>query len=81
MNIYRPGSEKPSALFFDELASVLETVISYSCPVVVGGDFNVRAHDPSDLDARRLESLLSSFDMVSTAVVRLTAEATRSISC
>jgi len=39
MNVYRPGSEKPSALFFDELASVLETLASYSCPVVVGGDF------------------------------------------
>jgi len=64
MNIYRPGSEKPSALFFDELASVLETLVSYSCPIVVGGDFNVRSQDPSDPDARRLDSLLASFDLV-----------------
>ena len=44
MNVYRPGSEKPSASFFDELASVLETLVTYSCPVVVGGDFNVCLH-------------------------------------
>ena len=30
VNIYRPVSEKPSTLFFDELASVLETLVSYS---------------------------------------------------
>jgi len=37
MNIYRPGSEKPSSLFFEELTNVLETLVVYSCLVVVGG--------------------------------------------
>ena len=62
MNIYRRGSEKP--LFFDEPASVLETLVSYSCPVVVGRDFNVHSQDPSDSDTRRLKTLLASFDMM-----------------
>ena len=78
MNVYRPGSEKPSALFFDELASVLETLVSCSCPVVVGGDFNVRSQDPSDVDACRLDTVLASFD---TAAVRLITAATPSTSC
>lgn len=68
INIYRPRSKKPSALFFDELASVLKTLVSYSCPVIVVGDFNVRAQDPSNPDARLLDNLL--FDMVQHAQPR-----------
>lgn len=42
MNVYRPGSEKrPSTLFYDELSSVLEALVPYACPVVIGGDFNI----------------------------------------
>jgi len=64
MNIYRPGSEKPSSLFFEELTNVLETLVVYSCPVMVGGDFNLRAQGDNDPDTRRFVNLLSSFDMV-----------------
>jgi len=64
MNIYRPGSEKPSSLFFEELTSLLEMMVVYSCPVVVGGDFNLQVQDENDPATRRFASLLSSFDMV-----------------
>jgi len=64
LNIYRPGSEKPSAAFFAELSAVLETLVIYACPVVVGGDFNVRYQSADDPDTRRLGDVLSSFDMV-----------------
>ena len=64
LNIYRPGSEKPSAQFFDELTAVLETLVINACPVVVGGDFNVRYQLATDPDSRRLSDVLSSFDMV-----------------
>jgi endonuclease/exonuclease/phosphatase family metal-dependent hydrolase len=64
LNVHRPGSERPSTEFFDELASVLETLVVYSCPVVIGGDFNVKAQDVNDSDSRRLTDLLTSFDMV-----------------
>jgi len=36
VNIYRAGSMRPSAAFYDELASVLETLILHSGPVVIG---------------------------------------------
>ena len=45
INIYRPGSSRPSATCCDELASVLEVLVAHACPVVVGGDFNVHVHD------------------------------------
>ena len=64
VNIYRPGSERPSSQFFEELAGLLETLVVYSCPVVVGGDFNLRVHDGNSTDARQLANLLLSFDMV-----------------
>jgi len=64
VNIYRPGSERPSAAFFEELPGLLELLVPYSCPVVVGGDLNVHVNDADSTDARQLTSLLSSFDMV-----------------
>ena len=64
LNIYCPGSEKPSAQFFDELTAVLETLVINACPVVVGGDFNVRYQLVTDPDSRCLSDVLSSFDMV-----------------
>ena len=64
MSVYRPGSANVSMLFFDELATVLEALVVYACPVVVGGDFNIHAQDVDDPDARRLSDLLASFDMV-----------------
>jgi len=38
--------------------------VVYSCPVVVGGDFNLRVHDENSADARQLAGLLLSFDMI-----------------
>jgi len=64
LNIYRPGSEKPSAQFFDELTAVLETLVINACPVVIGGDFNVRLQLAADPDSRRLSDVLSSFNMM-----------------
>ena len=64
LNVYRPGSEKPTTQFFDELTAVFETLVIYACPVVIGGDFNVRFQLAADPDSRRLGDLLSSFDMV-----------------
>ena len=60
VNVYRPGSEKPSAQFFDELTAVLETLVINSGPVVIGGDFNVQFQLAADIgprhDVRRLST-------------------------
>ena len=41
LTIYQPGSCQPTATFFYELSTVLEMLINYGCPVVIGGDFNI----------------------------------------
>ena len=63
LNIYRPGSVRPSASFFDELSSVLEVLVAFSCPVLIGGDINIHVDDDGDADARHLHELLTSFDI------------------
>ena len=64
LNVYRTGSEKPSAQFFCELTAVTETLVINACPVVIGGDFSVRFQLATDPDSRRLSDVLSSFDTV-----------------
>ena len=64
LTVYRPGSARPLASFYDELSSVLEVLVTFSCPVLVGGDINIHVEDGADADARRLHELLVSFDMV-----------------
>jgi len=42
---------------------MLELLVTYSCPVVVGSNFNIHVEDSDDSDARRLHELLTTFDM------------------
>ena len=54
------GQSRPtSPAFYDELASVLELLVVFSCPVVIGGDMNIHVHDANDADARRLRDPVS----------------------
>ena len=62
--IYRPGSAKPTKLFFDELTRLLEIVVTYRTQIVITGDFNVHVNDPDDCHARQLAELLESFDLL-----------------
>ena len=64
LNIYRPGFVRPTASFFDELSSVLlEVLVAFSCPVLIGGDINIHVNDDGDADARHLHELLTTFDI------------------
>jgi len=54
LTVYRRGSEKQSATFFTELATVLEIFVPQSCAVVVGGDFSIGLDRVDDADAVKL---------------------------
>lgn len=62
--VCRPGSEDVSSQFFDELSAVFETLVVFACPVIIGGDFNVKFQLTDDFSARRMHELLTCFDMV-----------------
>jgi len=67
LNVCRPGSAQQrrlAALFFDELASILEVLVLHSCPVVIGGDFNIHIQVINNPDTRCLCQLMSSFDVI-----------------
>ena len=50
--IYRTGAVTP--LFFDELSTTLSQLSSYSCPLIVAGDFNIHIERPGDPHALAL---------------------------
>jgi len=61
--IYRPGFVRPTQQFFDDLTTILESVVLLGCPYIIGGDFNVHMEDPVDADAVSLTSILASFGL------------------
>jgi len=66
MNVYRPGSANADTQFYEELSTVstmLEALVEYAVPVVVGGDFNIHV-DSNNTAAGRLADLLASFNMI-----------------
>ena len=64
VTVYRPGFDHLRTQFFDEMSTLLEMAVVYACPVLVGGDFNIKTQSSNDPGARRLADLLTSFDMV-----------------
>lgn len=63
LTIYRPGSCHPTSLFFDELTVVLESLVVYGSPVIVGGDINIHVEKSSDVNTTCLLELLSAMDL------------------
>ena len=61
---YHTGSQAVSATFYDDLSAVFEQLATYSCPVVICGDFNVHVDQTDDPDAVRLHQLLEAFGYV-----------------
>jgi len=51
-------------LFFEDLAAVLEILVVYRCPVVIGRDLNIHVDDTSDRHESHFIQLLASFGMV-----------------
>jgi len=52
-----------TSAFFDELTTVLESLVLQSGPVIVGGDINIHVDDAADADAARLAALFDAFDL------------------
>ena len=75
--VYRPGSQAIQQRFFDDLIAVLERAATYSAPVHVVDDFNVRLDRPDDPSTQQLLSLLNGWHLAavlpSLLLVRRTA--------
>jgi len=61
--IYRPGSTPASSAFFEELADLVESVISYSSVIIIG-DINIHLDLPNDPGTVSFSSLLSTSHLV-----------------
>lgn len=51
--VYRPGSKRPTSLFFEEFSSLLEMLVLKASTIIIG-DFNIRVQNVDDPDTRRL---------------------------
>jgi hypothetical protein len=62
--LYRPGSEKIPASFFDKFTQLLGCLSSFVAPYVVTGDLNIRLDRTSHPWSVRFNDLLASFEAV-----------------
>jgi len=49
--VYRPGSQALTATFFDDLSAVFEQLATFTCSVVICGDFNIHVDQVDDVNA------------------------------
>ena len=68
LSIYRPGSCRPSTLFFEELRTVLEMLVLQPGPIILGGDVNIHVEKEGDDDSVRFSELIESFNMIQHVV-------------
>ena len=68
LSIYRPGSCRPSTLFFEELRTVLEMLDLQPGPIILGGDINIHVEKEDDDDSVRCSELIESFNMIQHVV-------------
>ena len=59
--IYRTGPI--STEFFNELTSLLEMLVAYSCPIIMTGDVNIHLDVHDDRDAQQFNDILDSFGL------------------
>ena len=65
--VYRPGSAKVTAAFFDEFHLLLEFLSSFAMPYVITGDLNIhfdRPEDPVTLRATELPDMFGAIQSV-----------------
>ena len=63
LDVYRPGSDAVQQMFFNELATLLDRVDTYSDPIYVVGDFSIRLDRPDDPHADRLHQLVQCYGL------------------
>ena len=68
LSIYRPGSCRPSTVFYEELRMVLEMLVLQPGPIILGGDVNIHVERPDDSDSIRFSEMIESFNMIQQIV-------------
>ena len=62
--IYCPGSQAVTTSFFDDLSDIMDCVTSYSDPIYIVGDLNVRLERDDDPNSQRLTELFVAYGYV-----------------
>ena len=59
--IYRPGSKPPNSKFIFEILEHIQSLASYSCPVILTEDFNIHVQNSIDPFIVELSKILDIF--------------------
>jgi len=62
--IYRPGSVAADSGFFDDLADLLDRLVTFVDPLMIVGDLNIRLDRADDPASRSLQELLATYDQL-----------------
>lgn len=41
LSVYRPGSQAITSAFFDEFTTLLESLVTFRCPIILLGDLSI----------------------------------------
>ena len=63
--VYRPGSEPVTSPFFSDISDVLDRLITFSDPIYLVGDVNIRLDRPADSATIQFTELLSAYGLES----------------
>lgn len=60
---YRPGSQRVCVQFFRDQSTLLESLATYNCAILVVGDVNLRLQQPTDPDTQRFGQPIDGSEM------------------
>jgi len=63
LSVYRPGSKPLTDEFYSEFTTLLESLATYRCPVIILGDLNIHLERCNDVRTVEFNDLLGSFDL------------------
>jgi len=63
LSVYRPGSKPLTDEFYKEFTTLLESLATYRCPVIILGDLNIHLERCNEVRVAELNDLLESFDL------------------
>ena len=63
VTVYRPGSRRISARFFDEFTSLIESLLTFSTEFIMVADLNIHLDSPNDWSTMRMSAILDVFNL------------------
>lgn len=61
--IYRPGSSRVTKTVFTKLLTLLKSLLTFKCGIVLARDLNIHLENEADADSSKFVQLINCFNM------------------